>query len=1511
MSIKMKLVSCISAFILVLGIFIFGVLSAEQATVNLGGSISFDATDVYARVTGKVQNAQTNPTLDTLEFSATNDSPDQSSWSGLELQFDSRATDITIEVTVENLSMERELTVNVTDALATPVDNLGKTILLDGASYVPGTNTTIPVATAADASNTSKATFTITLDVLDHNKSLPSTTFDYDINLYDENSVPVVTYQPFEFEVIGGIGNEVRITSHNGFGNVVIPASFSFDTTTPVTSFIMQDFNGSNLSTAQMTSLLLGEFYYTEEGGERTKTNMLELESLAETLTFPITVEPTYRYEFDGYSEINAILLLTAISAASEMGSANNVNFYFTNDEFTEQTFTAEEFINYIMENYPDIESGPAALAPLFSTTGLTILETDPIEIGNGNIIDGTDYIVKEIGDRVFSGRTSLNSITIPESVTRIGNYAFSGCSSLTSITIPDSVKSIGQHAFQSCDNLAMVNFGENSQLTSIGATTFQNCSSLTSITIPDNVTSIGNNTFSGCSRLKSITIPNSVATIGTNAFEDCSNLTSVNFGENRQLTILSNYVFNNCSNLESISIPDSVTNIGQYAFNGCSSLTTITIPESVTSIGGSAFRDCTALIEINYNATAANNLSFGNAVFYNAGQNGTGIIVNLGANVTRLPNYLFSPAGSATAPNITTVNFAENSVCQTIGSSAFTSCSSLTSITIPEGVTSIGSSAFQGCSSLTSITIPSSVTSIGSFAFSGCSSLTSITIPGSVKSIGSYVFYVCISLTSITIPEGVTSIGERTFMNCSSLTSITIPDSVTSIGDYAFSGCSSLTSITIPEGVTSIDRYAFADCTALTEINYNATAANDLSSDSNVFYNAGQEGTGITVNIGANVTKLPNYLFCTDVNYEPKITIVNFAEGSVCESMGDSAFRGCGSLTSITIPENIKSIGDSAFYNCAALTEINYNAINANDLSEENYVFYNAGQNGEGITVNIGVNATRLPNYIFYYYNNSTNSPKITTVNFAEGSVCEKIGSYAFRGCSSLTSINFGDNNQLTTIGYYAFEGCSSLTSINIPSKVTNIDSRTFYNCHSLTTIEVDSANTTYSSEDGVLFNKDKTTLILYPVGNTRTSYTIPDSVTSIGSHAFSGCSNLTSITIPSSVVTIDGYAFENCSSLTSITIPEGITSIGNYAFRNCSSLTSITIGEGVTSIGSNTFSGCSSLESIVIPSNVTSIDKYAFSYCDSLISIEVDSANPNYLSEDGVLFNKAKTTLIQYPASNTRTSYTIPDSVTSIDSQAFNGCSNLTSITIPEGVASIGWRAFADCTALTEINYNATAANNLSSFSEVFSNAGQNGTGIIVNIGANVTKLPNYIFCHNDFDFVPYITTVNFAKGSVCESIGDYAFNYCTRLSSITIPESVKSIGERAFNYCNSLTSITIPSSVTSIGSSAFFGCSSLTSITIPDSITSIGYNTFGSCSRLNDVTIESDDIYLDLTSQSACGYLINYITSTGETVKVLKSVVDSVDPDFTKNTYLNNSSRFTRSVSEDERYYVYTRN
>ena len=223
-----------------------------------------------------------------------------------------------------------------------------------------------------------------------------------------------------------------------------------------------------------------------------------------------------------------------------------------------------------------------------------------------------------------------------------------------------------------------------------------------------------------------------------------------------------------------------------------------------------------------------------------------------------------------------------------------------------------------------------------------------------------------------------------------------------------------------------------------------------------------------------------------------------------------------------------------------------------------------------------------------------------------------------AFEGCSSLASITIPDS--VTSISGHAFDGCTGLTSVTIPDSVTSIGSFAFYGCSSLLNIDVSEYNKNYTSQDGVLFNKNKTVLVCYPAGKSGDCYTIPDSVTSIDYSAFEGCSSLASITIPDSVTSISGHAFDGCTGLTSVTIPDSVTSIGSFAFYGCS----------------------------------------------SLLNIDVSEYNKNYTSQDGVLFNKNKTVLVCYPAGKSGDCYTIPDSVTSICSYAFSGCSSLASITI-----------------------------------------------------------------------------------------------------------------------------------------------------------------------------------------------------------------------------------------------------
>ena len=473
---------------------------------------------------------------------------------------------------------------------------------------------------------------------------------------------------------------------------------------------------------------------------------------------------------------------------------------------------------------------------------------------------------VTSIGQSAFYGCSNLTNITIPDSVTSIGNSAFYNCSSLTSITIPDSVTSIGNSAFRDCHSLTSITIPDS--VTSIRDSTFEYCSSLTNITIPGSVTSIGNSAFYNCSNLTNITIPGSVTSIGQSAFygcsslktagpigsgssyefgwtetipqyafSGCSSLTSITFPDS--VTSIGENAFYNCSSLVSITLPDGVTSIGNSAFSGCSSLTSITLPDGVTSIGNSAFSGCSSLTSITIPESVT---SIGNSAFSRCSSLTS---ITIPDSVTSIRDSTFEYCSSLTnitiPGSITSIGDSAFSGCTglqsagpigsgsdyefgwtaTIPQYAFSGCSSLTSITFSDGVTSIGYQAFSGCTSLTSITIPEGVTSIDGFAFSGCSSLTSITLPEDITRISYGTFRRCSSLNSITIPDGVTSIGDSAFSDCSNLTSITIPDSVTRIGRSAFSNCSSLTSVSLPESLTTISNSVFGGCSSLKEVSF------------------------------------------------------------------------------------------------------------------------------------------------------------------------------------------------------------------------------------------------------------------------------------------------------------------------------------------------------------------------------------------------------------------------------------------------------------------------------------------------------------------------------------------------------------------------------------------------------------------------------------------------------------------------------------------------------------------
>ncbi len=485
-----------------------------------------------------------------------------------------------------------------------------------------------------------------------------------------------------------------------------------------------------------------------------------------------------------------------------------------------------------------------------------------------------------------------------------------------------------------------------------------------------------------------------------------------------------------------------------------------------------------------------------------------------------------------------------------------------------------------------------------------------------------------------------VTSIGPRVFHACEKLTAVTIPDSVTTIAEQAFFSCGNLASVTMGNRVTSIGMEAFSRCNNLTAIT------------------------------------IPNSV----------------------TSIGECAFCHCEKLSTITIPDSVTSIGKSAFANTG---------YESDNLNWENDVLYMGNhlitaRNLTGAyTVKTGtkiiadgafnqcksLTAVTIPDSVTHIGREMlSDCSNLVSVTIGDG--VKTIGDYAFFGCSGLTSVAMG--NRVTNIGNSAFFGCSSLTSITIPNSMTSMKGNVvFGSCSSLTSIIVDENHTAYSVQDGVLFNKDKTTLLCYPAGKTNTAYTVPNGVTRIEQSAFLNCEDLISVTIPDSVTSIGVQAFYNTGYYKDkANWDNEALYIGHYLIDTKEIAGAYAIKPGTKVVADNAFYW-QNVTSVSIPSSVVSIGEIAFSDCNRLVSFTVDENNTAYSTQDGVLFNKDKTTLVSYPVGKINAMYTIPDSVTTIADRAFSSCDNLVSITIGEGVKTIGREVFFYCTNLSNVWY------------------------------------------------------------------------------------------------------------------------------------------------------------------------------------------------------------------------------
>lgn len=514
--------------------------------------------------------------------------------------------------------------------------------------------------------------------------------------------------------------------------------------------------------------------------------------------------------------------------------------------------------------------------------------------------------------------------------------------------------------------------------------------------------------------------------------------------------------------------------------------------------------------------------------------------------------------------------------------------------------------------------------------------------------------------------------------------------------------------------------------------------------------------------------------------------------------------FYGCNSLTYLYIPKSVSYIGCRfMFYGCNNLTAIDVDAENGYYTSVDGVLFskdmtqivnYPPGKSDISYTI---------PEKVTYIYNDAfAGCNNLTSVNLNNVQI---IGEDAFAYCRNLTSVTL--SNSVINISSEAFLECTSLQSLSIPASVTNISETAFKWCNSLTDIDVEEGNNNYTSNDGVLYNKNMTILLLCPTGKEVASYPIPDGVIRIGNNAFSNCSGLKTVSIPNSVTEIGEEAFY-CSGLTSVTLPEGLKDIEDMVFQGCSGLTTIVIPNSVKSIGFQAFCDCGRLTSVIIGSGMKRVGQSAFINCYNLKNVycyaeKVPEADMSSFDHPERISLHVQTTSID-------------------DYKAVELWNNFRAILSVDDVASF--------TAHTAENVEMLFT--ITSVQEKTCMVGEDGwdTLAIDNATKGVITIPEIV------------------EGFRVTTIGSKAFYNCSGLTAVNIPNSVTEIGEEAFYYCSGLTSVTLPEGLKDIEDMVFSDCSGLTNIVIPNSVESIGYQAFAGCEGLTSLTIGSGVTSID---------------------------------------------------------------
>lgn len=678
---------------------------------------------------------------------------------------------------------------------------------------------------------------------------------------------------------------------------------------------------------------------------------------------------------------------------------------------------------------------------------------------------------VTSIADKAFYNNSRITSITIGANVTSIGTKAFSKCSSLVSVVIPENVTSIGDNTFQSSKALVSVSLPES--ITAINPFMFSWCSALSEVKLGSKITSIGENAFSSCKALTSIDLPDTVTVIGEYAFSDCTALASVDIGDNVEK--LATYAFAKCIVLENILLPETLVSIDEYAFTGCEKLTKIIIPNSVETLGIEAFSACTSLSDITLGAglTKIGAAAFVGTAFYEAAPNlvtsGGWVIETKDKAIKKieLPAEIYG-----------------------IADYAFINCKNLSQLKFT-GIKYVGDYSFYGCKDVWECIFDNSLIKIGSAAFAYCSNLSTISLGNSLDMIDSYAFYECSMLSRMTLPNSLTCIGGSAFVK-TNIEKLTPQNSLVyvdnwivgaNIGQYS----AILTDIVIKEGTRGVANYAL----------YQKLIAGNIIMPDSLEYigrSAFYEIYSPEIILSKNLKKIDDYAFygCSSTSFGDNGTLT---VPSGVDYVGRSAFYGCSKIFSLVVPPSVKTVGPYAFYECVNLGK----TIEATEVLPEfpaiislaegiEYIGDRAFQGCESITeITIPSTVTYMGSHLFYKC--------IALKNVTVNANIDTIREYTFYNCEALESVNFA--NSIKKINKYAFRGCILLSEIELP-EIEYIGDFAFYKCESLT------------------------------------EFYMPETLEHLGNYAFRGCIGIDTVIVPNTVVSIGKHAFYGLSNTT-----------------------------------------------------------------------------------------------------------------------------------------------------------------------------------------------------------------------------------------------------------------------------------------------------------------------------------------------------------------------------------------